>query len=61
MAKARNKLAAARKSPAGMWAALKPNAANFSALETKGGNYMAVGHAPKAGDGQLEIPVAVAP
>ena len=32
MAKARNKLAAARKSPAGMWAALKPNAANFSAL-----------------------------
>ena len=32
MAKARNKLAAARKNPAGMWAALKPNAANFSAL-----------------------------
>jgi hypothetical protein len=36
-------------------------AADFSALEAKGGNYMTVGHAQKAGDARLKILVAVAP
>jgi len=36
-------------------------AADFSALEAKGGNDVAVGHAPKAGNDRLEIPVAAAP
>jgi hypothetical protein len=35
-------------------------AADFSALEAKGGNYM-TGHAQKAGDARLKILVAVAP
>jgi len=35
--------------------------ADFSTLEAKGGNYVAVGHAPKAGAGRLKILVAVAP
>jgi hypothetical protein len=36
-------------------------AADFSALEAKGRNYMAVGHAQKVGNDRLEILVAVAP
>ena len=36
-------------------------AADFSALEAKGGDDMLFGHAPKAGDDRLEILVAVAP
>ena len=36
-------------------------AADFSALEAKGGNDVCIGHAPKVGDGRLEILVAVAP
>ena len=36
-------------------------AADFSALEAKGGDDMLFGHAPKAGSDRLEILVAVAP
>jgi hypothetical protein len=36
-------------------------AADFSALETKWGDDMLLGHAPKAGSGRLEILVAAAP
>jgi len=36
-------------------------ATDFSALEANGRNYVAVGHAQKARDGLLEIPVAAAP
>jgi hypothetical protein len=35
--------------------------ADLSALEAKDGNYVAVGHATKAGEGRLKILVAVAP
>jgi len=36
-------------------------AADFSALEAKGGNDVRIGHEPKAGDDRLEILVAAAP
>ena len=36
-------------------------AADFSALEAKGGYYVRFDHAPKAGGERLEILVAVAP